>query len=546
LDSKIPSIPQALFIGALVFWARPASPQVCDPDAIANGDPFSVNCLMSAQWLNSNAKPLVQLYGAKCDSNGSTGNGTDDTFAFLTAAEATATTGGFLVNGNCRIAQNATIAAPISFESSSSLVVDSGKTVTINGAITASTTRQLFAGNGTVTASTAPFVSVAWWGALTAADPAAAFRAAVGSNRIYFIPAVRYTFQTVQARAANGTTIITNDVFNDPRCPCTSIPYKYVDPPVILFQHLSNFSVDARGATFFIANSISFSTFFMFDGDSNFTFQGGIFIGNRSGLSPKQESSALATHSDVNFALRDVTCAGNWGGISACVNGDWLVNGKFDRFTAPSVGICFDMAFMKQVTFDDFACTGADANGNAGAGQVGLKAWSVIWDPPAAHDNHTGVSFTETDGVTVTNSSARNFVSGPVVASGTNIFFRGNTWRNNPGLSPNLSGIGLWITTITSGHAPSNIKIQGDKFIGNGTAQAGWGIFVNPTTHDTITNLSVTGNIFNDNASVGIDTGNPDRVTDVVIEDNICLGANQTTCVGGNIASRTRNPWRSR
>ena len=58
-------------------------------------------------------------------------------------------------------------------------------------------------------------------------------------------------------------------------------------------------------------------------------------------MQPSQESGAITITSDVNFTFHDVTCSGNWGGISACFVGDWLVNGQIDRVTAPSVGICF-------------------------------------------------------------------------------------------------------------------------------------------------------------------------------------------------------------
>jgi hypothetical protein len=239
----------------------------------------------------------------------------------------------------------------------------------------------------------------------------------------------------------------------------------------------------------------------------------------------------------VNFIFHDVTCSGNWGGISACFVGDWLVNGKIDRVTAPSVGICFDFAFMKQVTFNHFHCTGADANGGPG---VGNKAWSNIYDNPAMNDNHTGVSFSDTDHVTVTNSSANNFITGAVIHSGSNFRFSGNVWRDNPGQNPTSPGIGIWIAAGTVGHSPRNITIAGDKFINNGSAQRGYGVFATSATAETISELTLKNVIFNNNASAGIDSDTPTKVSKVFIEGNPCAGVNQTTCIGSNIATEFR------
>ena len=237
-------------------------------------------------------------------------------------------------------------------------------------------------------------------------------------------------------------------------------------------------------------------------------------------MQPSQESSAITITSDVNFTFHDVTCSGNWGGISACFVGAWLVSGKIDRVTAPSVGICFDLAFMKQVTFNDFHCTGADANGGSG---VGNKAWSNIYDNPAMNDNHTGVSFSDTDGVTVTNSSANNFITGAVIHSGSSFQFSGNVWRDNPGQNPTSPGIGIWIAAGTVGHSRTNITIAGDKFSNNGTAQRGYGVFATSATADTISQLTLKNVIFNNNASAGIDSVHRQRCPKSLLKGTLAL-----------------------
>ena len=103
------SIPKALIFDALFFWAVAGSAQ-------------TLNSIRDASGLNQMVRPSVQRYGAKCDSNGTAGNGTDDSAAFLTAAAATGNREGFAVLATCRIAQTLTINVPITFGSTGALV----------------------------------------------------------------------------------------------------------------------------------------------------------------------------------------------------------------------------------------------------------------------------------------------------------------------------------------------------------------------------------------------------------------------------------------
>ncbi len=71
--------------------------------------------------------PEVVEFGAACDSNGTSGNGTDDTAGFA-AADAAGL--GFRVTGKCRIASNLTLNSQVTFGPTGAVVVDAGKTVT--------------------------------------------------------------------------------------------------------------------------------------------------------------------------------------------------------------------------------------------------------------------------------------------------------------------------------------------------------------------------------------------------------------------------------
>jgi hypothetical protein len=138
-----------------------------------------------------------ETYGAK-------GDGAADDSALDNACLAAAAAGLPLDLGKTyRLAADHTLNSDLSFAEGAQLLTAARMAITVSGTIKAGPTQQIFAGAGTVVAASVPWVSVAWWGAYTAAqtnnDAMSTARAAFGPNRtIYFHPGI-YTCKSTTA-----------------------------------------------------------------------------------------------------------------------------------------------------------------------------------------------------------------------------------------------------------------------------------------------------------------------------------------------------------
>ena len=92
--------------------------------------PFAVLCIIGATPALAQTSPSVITYGAVCNSNGTSGNGTDDSAAFV-AADAAGL--GWTVPGNlaCRIGSTHSFVGPATI--AGKMVVDAGNKITFTG-----------------------------------------------------------------------------------------------------------------------------------------------------------------------------------------------------------------------------------------------------------------------------------------------------------------------------------------------------------------------------------------------------------------------------
>lgn len=327
-----------------------------------------IACTLPAARTDLGAGPTLAAkdYGAD-------GTGATDASAALTTACAAATAASVPLglNGNYKVSTNLALVCDLAFSPGASLLPDTAKTVTITGKIDASEVAHIFAGAGSVVAATAPLVSVAWWGAMGATDATASFIAATGSNRVIKVPPATYTLNT------------------------------FVNPPrghgahaAWLINNVSNFRVDSYGAKLAIpdASASPVKTWVEINNSSNFSFMGLEFVGNRTGLSAGQENAGLVLFNTVDFVVRDLTYSGNWGDLSAAIAGDWLLRGTIDNIGIPQAGQCLDLAFAKDVNVSKFHAVGADTTGAQGAGSVGAKCFSLIYDAVNFNKTLTGTT----------------------------------------------------------------------------------------------------------------------------------------------------------
>jgi hypothetical protein len=385
---------------------------------------------------------LPQNYGAKMDC------ATDDGAALVAAFSAAASLGaGVLIAGCYAINSNQTFAAaPPIFGPGGYFNVASSINVTVTSTyISAGLTQWVFrgAGLGNVVASNVAYDSVAWWGAYAAAvagtDTVPAIQASLGSNRtIYFPSGVTYQFFTYTTNAASEGTSLNIVSAN------------------IYFKNLSNFQVQAYGATFEEqATSLPVggcACMIFMDGNNNFQWFGGTVFGNKSTIPTTGGGQAYATlgafvnHNGQNFLYKDIHLTGNFG-MNPLFNcgpsepqicgtgwaGDFEVNGRYENITMDAAGIGFDLAFVHHIVFDNMAITGANAAGNSGSGQYGHSAISTIWDTNSQQQfgagtnpcapglcNTTGFPFTTSDDITIVNSRLQNMLYTLQPQDGTN------------------------------------------------------------------------------------------------------------------------------
>jgi hypothetical protein len=404
------------------------------------------------------------------------------------------------------------------------LLPDSNVTVTLIGSVTAAQDAQIFGSHGSVSVSTAPYVSVAWWGAsASAVNSGPAFQAAGGSNRVIFVPPVSscYIFNSAPTR-----------------------PYSTLNPTSVWWKGFSNFKVEGYGACIKEGTAvINLYNMIMFDQDSDFTVAGLEFFGNQtaSWVTPAtMENSAISMMSLVRATFRDLKFTGSWGGIGAPFVGDYIVTSVFENLKMPSVGICFDVAFLLHSTMNRI-----NAVGSQGAGGKGMKCLSIIYDTRNLGINKTGHEFSDTDGLSFTNSDISNFENPAVISSGINYRFSGNKWHHNPTvgtLKPPASVLFYYFNGqpySSVGHPVQNVTIDGDIFRNNGMATGALAVGIGAAAianSDAMNGFTIANSIFDNNmdTAVGADTTN--HISNISIKSsNRFSGPKQKARMNGNL-----------
>jgi hypothetical protein len=457
---------------------------------------------------------------------GAAGNGSsDDRPPVAAACSAAATAGTSLVfRQKYRLASSINLSCNTTYLTGAVLVPDSSVTVTLIGSITAPKDLQIFGGNGSVSASTTPYVSVAWWGAsASAVDSAPAFQAAGGSNRVIFIPPISDCY-----------------VFNS----TPSQPYPTLNPTSVWWKGFANFKVEGNGACITEGTAVThLSNMILFDQDRNFTVESLEFFGtqNASWVTPAtMENSAISMMSLVNATFRDLRFPGNWGGIGAQFVGDYIVNSVFENLNMPSVGLCFDVAFLLHVKINKVNAIGSDTSTGKG-----MKCFSIIYDTRNLGKNKTGYKIIDTSGIRFTNSDISNFENPSIVASGRNYYFSGNKWHNNPTVGTSKPAASLLFYYFNGkpyssvGHPVQTVIIDGDIFRNNGTAPGVLALGIGAaaiTNSDVIRGFTVANSLFDNNTDTAIGADTTTHISNINIKgSNRFSGSKQTTSINTNM-----------
>lgn len=461
-------------------------------------------------------------FGAKGD------NATDDRAALAAtdvAAVAASPSNSILISAVHRISSNITITSSIAFAQGGQLVPDTGVTITLNGtSITAPDTQQVFAGVGTVSAPNVSYASVGWWGAYAAAqagtDAGPGFRGALGSNRKIVIPA-------------------------------SALPYKFSTSPTVAswpvsaggvtFNNLSNFEVVGNNAVVemnWAATTCGTSRpagpecwraqTFEFSGDTNFSVHDVIMQGQGYATN---EVASMTVHNSIDFTFDHIRVLG-YGGAGSAVNAAWDSRGTFSNWYAPQVHFFTDSAFLNMVTFDKIKTLGIGSDNATG---VGGPAFSFIYDPVNVGHNTSGITFTDTQHVTITNSDCSNFNVCVYMTAGSDYILKGNHWHDNPGAA-SVSGNGAQIAVDANTNVTPNTISIDDLIENNGTGVSGFGVYLSTAQGGgtgNIHDIKIGGLIYN-NTAVGVSSDSSSRKTNIFINARFG-GTNQTTNIGASI-----------
>jgi hypothetical protein len=456
------------------------------------------------------------------ETYGATGNGSsNDGPAVADACSAAFAAGVPLVfRQKYRTTSSANLTCNTIFSTGAVLLPDNSVTITLVGSISAAQELQIFGGGGSVSASTAPSVSVAWWGASpTALDSAPAFQAAGGSNRVIFVPPA-------------SSCYVFNSIPNQ--------PYSTLNATSVWWKGFSNFKLDGYGACIKAGPKIiALYNMILFDQDSDFVTQGLQFFGTQNApwVTPAMENSAISMMSVVYATFRDLNFPGNWGGVGAPFVGDYIVNSVFGNINMPTVGLCFDVAFLLNVTMEKITAVGSDGSTGRGA-----KCLSIIYDtrnPPQL--NKTGYTITDTDGFRFINSDISNFENPAIISSGLNYYFSGNRWHDNPtkGSASILFYYFNGNPYSSVGHPIQNVIVNGDNFLNNGTAGGVMALGIGASqinNSDIMRGFTVTNSLFSNNNDTAIGADTSRHIENIDIRSsNRFFGNSQKTALNENL-----------
>lgn len=470
---------------------------------------------------------------------GAIGNGiTDDTKAIRQCADYANRTGrpiGF--DRQYRLADDTsassaaadiTLAPNVVFYSHATIQPDEGVKVTLSANVSGPSNEQIFTGAGVVDTPNAKWVSVAWWGAMAqGADAALGFRQAMGNNRTVFVPPGNYVFKSTQSS--------TNVLF---------------DGAAGVFVTASNFKLYGYGATIQNASQPAGYSLFLFSGCRNFQVAGLRLHGTQKGdVTSIINYNGFSLFGVNGFRFVDLYFSGNWSAYNATFDGDWIANGSFEKIKMDNLGMGFDFAYVQHCKFDSIVGRGIGATAEC-LGNVGL---SIIHDESiyARGTNKTGLNYSDSNDVTVTNCSFTNLSTGYELFSGYNYHFQNNHWNSNPGSSqlneqPGYGAFIGWLaSTGSKGFPPHDIQISGDTYNQNGAAVAtdsalgyGCGIWISAAAinnSDVISNICLTNCqiINNDNSGINSDTAK--HIKSITLSNVTFGGAQQTASVGANL-----------
>ncbi len=231
------------------------------------------------------------------------------------------------------------------------------------------------------------------------ADSAPACRAmfALGSNHVFLFPPGSYLIaSTMQSPYPLVTGGIGCGLFGNSTA------------------HYHDITVYAYGAQFFTAAATANIDYFSFAWIDHFHWYGFEPVANPANWVPNSEPTGMLLFNIDEGRFQDVAPVGNWGGSTknpVIFAADNLTDVVFDHLTMPQQGQCFDLAYLKRVTFQNIFAVGSDDAGTSGSRST---CFGIQYDGATVAD-YGGVSGTGSISgttLTITSTSGGNWFVG--------------------------------------------------------------------------------------------------------------------------------------
>jgi hypothetical protein len=228
----------------------------------------------------------------------------------------------------------------------------------------------------------------------------------------------------------------------------------------------NNITIEGYGATITTDNLHNNRNWFGLDYVNHLTIKGFTFAANPTGLSAGSEPSAFFLARVTDALLKDISLTGNWGGSTrnpAFVAGNWLTDVVFDRINLPKMSLCFDLAFLRRVTFRDVKAVGANDSGGTSGGSRG-GCINIEYDATFVASYPTAVTFSTTDHVTNHGEKI------------TNTLINGSQFNNNTNtavktIGPNVSNIVVGSNTLVGANQTTGYDSTTLTLLGQGTKE---------------------------------------------------------------------------
>lgn len=334
-------------------------------------------------------------------------------------------------------------------------------------------------------------------------NSAPAFRAAVGSNRTYFIPPGKYTLSSYVDDCLPGAPLGPQVVIN--------------------FCNVNNIHIKAYGAVIkTVPDPIHHrAEVMLFQGDNSFSVEGGTWQGSlSSGDLTGQGTCAAIIFNSIDFTFKDMHLTKRY---TQGFAGDFNKNGNFSNIQIDASGLGFDLAYQENVSFDHISATGFNTNGTATPGRSMI---SFINDPPSL-PYRTASFGASTKNISVSNSSASNFGFTYLISDGYQFNFKNNKSNGSD------TAYDYYIAT-SSGRGVGAINIKGAT--STGFKSSVYFVTGPLAKGQSFNNINISASTFSKDAIAVDSQGDPRKVVNLKLDATVSLQGN-----GADIAPQFRS-----